>query len=284
VQRDVDHVRGQPDELARGQGRAGLRLGDHAPAEPEADGRVEVGTGRDVVDDRRALGHPATAEHLVLQLVLAVEDDDRHRGPAGRAVPLPPGGERRGGGGQVAKRPEPVDAAALHGGRVAGDRRQHIAAAQQLLGVALVVDEQPDCRPGPGGRLGQHIAEPGGQGVGVDRHRELHDGARRQGLGRLVVQEPGLPPKPDEPHPVPGGTARRAPADQDLAGRRLERADALADRARRDVQLPGRRLERTVIGDGDERVELSRVKVHQASEAQLMDTKKHSFAFIWAQA
>ena len=35
-----------------------------------------------------------------------------------------------------------------------------------------------------------------------------------------------------------------------------------------------------VIGDGHQRVELGRVEVHQASEAQLMDHKKLSFAFI----
>jgi len=44
--------------------------------------------------------------------------------------------------------------------------------------------------------------------------------------------------------------------NQHLTRRRLQRADALADRARRDVQLPGRRVEGAVIGDGDERVKL----------------------------
>ncbi len=43
VQRDVDDVRRQADERASGQVGAGLRLGEHAPAKPDADGRVEVG-------------------------------------------------------------------------------------------------------------------------------------------------------------------------------------------------------------------------------------------------
>ncbi len=81
-------------------------------------------------------------------------------------------------------------------------------------------------------------------------------------LARLGVQEPGLPAEADQPLAVRGRAARRAPADQHLARRRLQRADALADRARRDVQLPGGRVEGAVIGDGDEGVQLARVEVH----------------------
>jgi hypothetical protein len=81
---------------------------------------------------------------LVLKLVFLAEDDDRHRRPVGQ-LPAPPAvGERRGRGGNVAQRSERLDGAALHGRRVAGDRGEHVTAAQQFLGMCLVFDAQPE--------------------------------------------------------------------------------------------------------------------------------------------
>jgi hypothetical protein len=220
------------------------------------------------------------AEQFVLQVVLVVEQDERHRRPVWHR-PAPPAvrdlGSRRG---QVAERAERVDAAALHGGRLAGDRREDVAPAEQLMRVRLVLDAQLDRGSVPSRDFGEDVTEPDGERVGVDRHRQLDRGRRRDRLARLGVQQPGLPAEPDEPFAVRGGAARGPPADQHLARRGFKRADALADRARRDVQLAGGRLEGTVIGDRHEGIELGWVEVHQHSEAQIMDTKKHSFALI----
>jgi len=85
VQGHVDHVRGQPHEGAGGKIGAGLRLGEHPPAQAGPDRDVEIGAGRNLVDDRRRTGHAVAAEQLKLQVVLGVEDDHRHRCPLGRA-------------------------------------------------------------------------------------------------------------------------------------------------------------------------------------------------------
>jgi hypothetical protein len=84
---------------------------------------MEVGGRRDLVDDRRAVRHAVPAEQFMLEVVLVVEDDDRHRGPVKRLTVPPPVRDRGGGGREVAERAKRVDAAALHGGRFAGDRR-----------------------------------------------------------------------------------------------------------------------------------------------------------------
>jgi hypothetical protein len=85
------------------------------------------------VHDRRIAHDPVPAQQLMLQVVLVVEHDHRHRGPPGRPVVPPALGERGRGGGQVPERAERGDGAALHRGGVAGDRREHVAAAQQVL-------------------------------------------------------------------------------------------------------------------------------------------------------
>jgi hypothetical protein len=131
--------------------------------------------------------------------------------------------------------------------------------------MCLVFDAQPERGAVPFGHRREHIAEPGRQGVGVDRHRQLDDAGRVERVAGLVPQEPRLPPQPHQPFAVRGRAARRAPADKNLARGGLQRADALADRARRDVQVPGGGLEASVIGDGHERVDLAGVQVHQHS-------------------
>jgi hypothetical protein len=201
----------------------------------------------------------------MLQIILSVEDDRRHRGPVGGPVLPPSLREGRRGGGDVAQRAQVVDGAPLDGGRITGDGRQHVAPAQQVLRVGLVLDAQPDRGVLPRRGRGEHVAEPDGDRVRVDRHREFDRRRRPQRPGRLVVEEPGLAAEPYQPLAVRRGTARGPSADQDLARRRLKRLDALADRARRDVQLPCGRIERAVIGDGDKCVELSGVDVHPAS-------------------
>jgi hypothetical protein len=227
VQWDFDHLRRQADESPRGQVSAGLGLGEHGPAKTRADGRVEVGSSRDLVHDRRAV-HTVPAEQFVLEVILVVEDDDRHRGPVGRLparlpfpLLLPPAGDHGSGGGEVAKRAKLVDAATLHGGRVAGDRREHVATAQQLLGVRLVLHAQLDRGAVPSRHFGEYVAEPAAERVGVDRHGEVDRGRRRDGLSRLGVQQPGLPAQADEPLAVRCGAAWGAPADQYLTRRGL---------------------------------------------------------------
>jgi hypothetical protein len=132
VQRDVDQVGRQPNEPARGQVGARLRLRQHGPAKPGADGLVEVGVGGDLVDDRRQRDAIA-AQLLVLKFVFLAEDDDRHRRPVGQLPAPPPAGELWSRGGHVAQRSERLDRTALHGRRVAGDRGEHVTAAQQFL-------------------------------------------------------------------------------------------------------------------------------------------------------
>jgi hypothetical protein len=84
------------------------------------------------MDDRRQHGAMAS-QLLVLKFVFLAEDDDRHRRPVGQ-LPAPPApGERRSRGGNVAQRSERFDGAALHGRWLAGDRGEHVTAAQQFL-------------------------------------------------------------------------------------------------------------------------------------------------------
>jgi hypothetical protein len=131
--------------------------------------------------------------------------------------------------------------------------------------MSLVFHAQPERGAVPFGHRGEDVEEPRRQRVGVDRHRQLDDAGRVERLARLVLEEPRLPPQPHQPFAVRGRAARRAPADENLARGRFQRADALADRARRDVQVPGGGLEASVIGDGHERVDLAGVQVHQYS-------------------
>ncbi len=214
------------------------------------------------MDDRRQLRHATAAQHVPLQVVLGAEDHGRHRGPVRRAPAPPAASERRGGRGHVAQRAKRLAGAPLHRLLIARHRGEHVAAAQQLLRVGLVLHLQPDRGAIPPRRRREHVAEPGGQGVGVDRHRQLDGGHRAERRARLVVQQPRLPAEAYQPFAVRCRPARRAPADQHLARHRLQRADPLADRARGDVQLPGGRLEAPVLGDGDQAVQLARVEVH----------------------
>jgi len=103
---------------------------------------VEVGAGRHQVDDV-GLGDPTGAEHVVLELVLAVEDHDGHRLPVVAVAPAPALGELGRGRRAVAQEAEVLGATALHRVRLAGHRRERLAAAQQLGGVGLVLDHQP---------------------------------------------------------------------------------------------------------------------------------------------
>jgi hypothetical protein len=217
------------------------------------------------VDDGRRLLDAMPSQQLILHFILVVEHDGRHRRPIRRLAAPPPARERRGGGGKVAQRPKRLDLAPLHGGRIAGHGGEHGPAAEQLMRVCLVFHMQPDRRAVPGRDGREDIAEPHPQGVGVDRHRQLNGGGRAERLARLVVQQPGLAPEPHQPFAVRGRPAGRAAADQHLARRGLEGADALADRAWRDVQSLRGRLEAAVIGDGHERVDLARVQVHLLS-------------------
>jgi hypothetical protein len=221
------------------------------------------------VDDGRRLLNVVPSQQLMLQVVLVVEHDHRRRGPIRRLAAPPPARERRGGGRNIAQRPERLDLAPLHGSRIAGHGGEHGTAAQQLMRVCLVFHVQPDRGAVPIRDGREDIAEPHPQGVRVDRHRQLDGGGRAERLARLVVQQPRLASQPHESFAVRRRPAGRAAADQHLARRGLERADALADRAWRDVQSLCGRLEAPVISDGHERVDLARVQVHLHSEAQL---------------
>ena len=139
------------------------------------------------MDDRGILRHAVPTEQIVLEVVLFVKDDNRHRGQVGRLTSPPAVRQGGGGGGEVAERAERVDAAALHRGRVAGDRREHVAPAQQLLRVRLVLDAQLEGGAVPGRHFGEDVAEPVSDRVGVDRDRQLDRGRRRDGLARLGV-------------------------------------------------------------------------------------------------
>jgi hypothetical protein len=221
------------------------------------------------VDNRRRLLYAVPAQQLMLYVVLVVEYHDRHRCPVRRLAAPPPARERRGGGGHVAQRSKRLDPAPLHGSRIAGHGCEHGTAAQQLMRICLIFHVQPDRGAVPVRDGLEDTSEPHPQGVRVDRHRQLDCGGRAERLARLVVKQPGLASKPYQSFAVRRRPARRAAADQYLARRGLEGADALADRAWRDVQSRRGRFEAPVIGYGHERVDLARVQVHQPSEAQL---------------
>ena len=264
------------DHPPGGDVRQQLGLGQHPPAEAEAHRFVEVGTGGDQVD-RVRLGHAAGPEHVVLEPVLAVEHDDRHRLPVVATPPGPPCREPGRGRRPVAQEAEVLGAAAPDGMRVAGHRCQRLPAAQELARECLVLDHEPERQVVAAAYLGEHVPEPGGERVGVHRDRDLDAGrVVRESRPGLVVQEPGLPAEPDQRGAGLGRLARGAAADDDLADLALERADPLAHRAGRHVQGAGRRLERAVLGDRDQRVDGGGVVRH---EGMLINRAKVALVF-----
>ncbi len=265
--------RDQPAGVEVGQQ---LRLGQHPPAEAAADGLVEVRARRDQVHDV-GLGDAAGGEHVVLERVLGVEHHHRQPLPVVAAAVPEALGQLRRRGRPVAQEAEVLGPAALHRVRVAGDGGQRLAAAEQLGGVGLVLDDQPQREVVPRADLLQHVAEPRGQRVGVDRHGHVDAVAvlLQRGPG-LLVEQPGLPAEPDQGRAGVGRHARRAAAYDDLADLVLQRADPLAHRARRDVQRAGGGLEGAVVGDRDQRLDGGGVVAH---EAMLMNPEKPSLVF-----
>ena len=231
---------------ARGR-RASCGSGSIPQPEAEADGLVEVGAGRHPVHDgglgrRRARrARRAGGASFSLKTTTGIRAQSwprpRRQRSASAGVAAGPVAQRRRGArpaalhrpsGRGSPRPAPRRGAAGRPSRP-GPRRP--AAAR---------------RPSQRGDLAEHLAEPGGQRVGVDRDRQVDDRPapcveRRRGL---VVQQPGLPRQPDQRLARRGRSARRRPRHDDLADLRLERADPLADRARRHVQARGPRPRR----------------------------------------
>jgi hypothetical protein len=132
--------------------------------------------------------------------------------------------------------------------------------------VRLVLDLEPEHRVVPGRGLGEDVAEPGGQRVGVDRQSQLGPPALvgLQRGARLGLQQCLGPAQPDQGRAGRRRGAGAGAADQHLSDGRLQRPDALADRAGGDVQLPGGRLEGAVIDHGHQGGELRGGKVHEA--------------------
>ncbi len=128
-------------------------------------------------------------------------------------------------------------------------------------------------RSTPLGDLGHGAAEPGGQRVGVHRHGQVRLEAvtGREGVGGLVLEEPGLAGQPEQHLTCGSRPARGRALDDHLADDRLQGADALADRRRRHVQGTRGRVERAVVGNGHQCLELGRVEAGVVGhEAMLM--------------
>jgi len=85
------------------------------------------------VGDRRHLLDARPPQQFVLQIILVVEDNGRHRGPVRRLTAPPAVRERGSSRGNIAQRPQRLNGAALHGVPIAGDRGERGTAAQQLL-------------------------------------------------------------------------------------------------------------------------------------------------------
>jgi hypothetical protein len=132
--------------------------------------------------------------------------------------------------------------------------------------VGLVLDVQPQCQAlllvTPSGDLGHGSAEPGRERVGVHRDREvrLQPVPVRERLGRLLLEQPGLPGQPQEHLARRGRPAGGGALHDHLADDGLQRPDPLADRRRRHVQGAGRRVERAVVRDRDQCLQVRRVE------------------------
>jgi hypothetical protein len=203
----------------------------------------------------------------VLQVVRAVEDDDRG---AGERLGAEAG--REPASREVGAAHRPVAHPAQQGGGAAGDRvgvrghrRHDRAGAQQGAGVRLVLAVQVDADvAGQRRQRGQH---PGGHRVGVDRDRQ-----RGHPLGREVAaeltgdvsgQEIDLPGEAQHGLTGLGDLHRLGPHQQDPAGRDLQRAQPLADRRRGDVQRAGGGLQGAPANGGVERPQLGQIQVHE---------------------
>jgi hypothetical protein len=196
-------------------------------------------------------GDTVASQHLVLQLVPGVEDDDGGRGQphVGEAVREVAGGEGGCRHGHVAHGPEPFDGAALDGMPFGGDGGHRRAVPQQLRRVLLVLAQEHD--PQGGRQRSQGGQHPGRQRVGVDRQpygRPLVRGPQTSlAVARQHLQLPGEPQhllsrlgRPDRP----------APLQQHDADRSFERLESLADCRRRHVQRGGCSVQAAVVDGG----------------------------------
>ena len=242
-----------------------LQVRNHSPAEPEPYGMKEVGRSGHVVHRgmQRAAGAPAQV--AVLEIVLAVEDDDRRAGEGRRADPAgePAGRERGGGHAPVRHASQRARRAARHRLGISGDGRHGRALPQQRAGVGLVL--AVDVEAQRAGERGERVEHPGGERIRVDRKGNRRYGAvpvaveLTAGIGREQRDLAGQPQyrlaRGRHPH---GLTAHQ----QHSSGRLLERFESLADSGRGDVQGTGRPIERAFGHRGAQCGQLREVELH----------------------
>ena len=270
-------VRGSPSVTSRPPARRGAAAAREASPSRGPDGPPRGSRPRSAPGGRPAARPTPRAEHVVLEGVLLVEDDHRHRGPVVAAPAAPALGEAparppaRSAGRRARSTEQPCTAVG------SGSPRPALAAAQQARrrtpGPRRAAGAR---RPASRRRRAEHVAEPGGQRVGVHRHRQVDRGrAGRQGRARLVVAAAGS-----------GGPSRSSTSPAAVGRHGVVRctttwptADSRArirwlTARRRHVQVPGRGLEGAVVGDRHERGQLRGSGSH---EAMLMDLTE-SFA------
>lgn len=263
VERDLDPVRRpEIDEAAGGEVALGHPARMQAPAEAgERHVEEAVGRGHPVdrageVDAERRLC-PARLEEIAPVEAQAGGGRQRLGGDAAGKVARH---EVRARAGRIAQRAERQRPAALHRLALGRHRREHLARAQSLRRIGLVVEGEIErgVDLAPERRRGRR--KPRRQAVGIDGDRQRQPFAGAGGGAaerrRQIVLE--------KPHPVEMGTqraaelrrlARLAAHDQDRAEPFFEPADALRDRRRRDAEHGRGALERAFAhhgGDGGE--------------------------------
>ncbi len=240
-----------------------MEVGEHAPAQPEANGDAESVRAGHVVARRAQPSPGATTQVGVLQTIFSVKDHDRRttKGRGRDAVGEPLRGESARRSWSIAHLAEALDATARNGFGERRDGGHHLSSAQQLGGERFVfspdVEDQPlvdlrECRQEPGRQAvrirgqGNHLGA--GAAVALElAHRLARDHLDLAGGAQQHLARRSRPDRfgADEQHPT---------------CRALERLDPLAHCQRREMQLVSGRLE-GALSDGDrERGELVRVE------------------------
>ena len=170
-----------------------------------------------------------------------------------------PGDEARAGGRHVAHAPQRPAVAAGNAGAAGGDGGDHLATAQALGRVLLVVQAQLQ-QLGPTSGEGRHgIHEPGGERVGVHRQLQRGGGCIGQQAGvaaaQLVLQQRHLLQMQAQALAGLGTGAGAAALHQHLAQALFELLDALRHGRGRDMQAARRALEAALVQHGGQGLE-----------------------------
>jgi hypothetical protein len=175
-------------------------------------------------------------------------------------------GDGRRGDAAVAHDAERFGEATLHRQRLRADAAEHVAVAQRLVRVILIVDDEIEQDAVLGKQCGHAGQEPARQRVGVDCDGEALPGAfgfqfaalkfaDQVGLHQSQLLDVALQNAPRRRR-----AHRLAAHQQALAEPRFQAADAQRDGGQRQVERPGSGAETAVFEHGSQGFELIGVK------------------------